>query len=175
MASDGRRFEGQTIVWAGGVRVNPLLASIDLRRGPDGRIVVDRSFRADGRSDVVAFGDAAYFEQDGRALPQLAQVAVLQAPAVARNLVRLVRDQAPLPYRHHAKGDLIALGRTNAGAQMRRVAGVPTGNVVFGGVPAWTVWRVNYLTQLLGVRNRASLLTEWTLSLFFSRMVANTP
>ena len=33
----------------------------------------------------------------------------------------------------------------------------------------------NYLTQLLGVRNRSTLLLEWLLSYFFTRMVADTP
>jgi hypothetical protein len=37
------------------------------------------------------------------------------------------------------------------------------------------VWRANYLMQLLGVRNRATLLLEWLLSYFFTRMVADTP
>ena len=49
------------------------------------------------------------------------------------------------------------------------------GDHVFGGLLAWSVWRVNYLTQLLGVRNRATLILEWILSFFFSRMAANTP
>ena len=46
---------------------------------------------------------------------------------------------------------------------------------VMGGLPAWTVWRVNYLMQLLGVRNRGTLLVEWVLSFFAGRLVANTP
>lgn len=171
----GTRFEGRTIVWAGGVRPNPLLQGLELTKSKDGRLLVDRMFRAGDRDDVLAIGDAAAFEQSGRLLPQLAQVAVLQAPALGRNLVRLLRDEPLIPYQHHAKGDLIALGRTSAGAQVRRLFGLPVGDIVFGGLPAWTIWRVNYLTQLLGVRNRATLILEWILSLLFSRMAANTP
>jgi len=37
------------------------------------------------------------------------------------------------------------------------------------------VWRLYYLTQLLGTRNRLTLLTEWTLSFWLSRMVSDTP
>ena len=100
----------------------------------------------------------------------LAQVAVLQAPAVARNLVHLVRGEPLEAFVYHRKGDLVALGRTHAGAELARY-----GHVVLGGLPAWTVWRANYLTQLLGVRNRSTLLMEWLLSYFFTRMVADTP
>jgi len=74
------------------------------------------------------------------------------------------------PYVYKRKGDLVALGRTHAGAELAKY-----GHVVLSGLPAWTVWRVNYLTQLLGVRNRASLLLEWILSYFFTRIVADTP
>jgi NADH dehydrogenase len=168
---DGAEFRARTIVWAGGVRTHPLVTALTgVTLAKDKRLVVDGTFRAGGRDDLVSFGDAAYFEWQGRALPQLAQVAVLQAPAVARNLVHLVRGEPLEPFVYHRKGDLIALGRTHAGAELARY-----GHVVLGGLPAWTVWRANYLMQLLGVRNRSTLLMEWLLSYFFTRMVADTP
>ncbi|MDP9265073.1 MAG: NAD(P)/FAD-dependent oxidoreductase [Chloroflexota bacterium] len=173
---DGRELRAGTIVWAGGVRTHPLVAGLDgLAHARDGRVTVDRTFQAGGRGDVLAFGDAAYMEWRGTPLPQLAQVATLQAPIVAANIAHLIRGELLVPYEHKPKGDLIALGRTQAGANMLRLGPVPTGNIVFGGFPAWAAWRVNYLLQLLGVRNRATLLMEWTLSYFITRMVANTP
>ena len=176
LTKEGARFLGDTVVWAGGVKAHPLIASLDgVSRAKDGRLVVDGMFRVGGRDDLFCVGDAAAYEHRGKVLAQLAQVAVLEAPHLADDLVRLVRGEPLVPYVHHAKGDLIALGRTSSGAHMRRLGPLPTGDLVFGGLPAWTVWRGNYLMQLLGVRNRASLLTEWVLSFFFSRMVANTP
>src|SRR5437870_9371421 len=86
---DGAQLRGRTIVWSGGVKVNPLVASLDVPKSKDGRIVVDDHFRVNGRDDVLALGDAAYFESQGKGLPQLAQVAVLEAPAAARNLAAL--------------------------------------------------------------------------------------
>jgi len=167
---DGAQLRARTIVWSGGVKVNPLVASLDLRRAKDGRIIVDDRFRASGRDDVLALGDAAYFENQGKGLPQLAQVAVLEAPAAARNLLALVRGAPTTPFVYHRKGDLVALGRTQAAAEFAKLGGF-----VMGGLPAWTVWRVNYLMQLLGVRNRGTLLVEWVLSFFAGRLVANTP
>jgi NADH dehydrogenase len=167
---DGAQLRARTIVWSGGVKVNPLVAMLDLPKAKDGRILVDDRFRASGRDDVLALGDAAYFEHRGKGLPQLAQVAVLQAPAAARNVAALVRGEAPRPFVYQRKGDLVALGRTQAGAEL-----VGLGGIVMGGFPAWTVWRINYLMQLLGVRNRGTLLLEWILSYFAGRLVANTP
>jgi len=167
---DGAQLRARTIVWSGGVKVNPLVASLDLARSKDGRIIVDDRFRASGRDDILALGDSAYFEHQGKGLPQLAQVAVLEAPAAARNLAALVRGAPTAPFVYHRKGDLVALGRTQAAAEFAKLGGF-----VMGGLPAWTVWRVNYLMQLLGVRNRGTLLVEWVLSFFAGRLVANTP
>jgi NADH dehydrogenase len=168
---DGKQFRGGTIVWAGGVRTHPLVAGLDgVTLATDKRVVVDQMFRALGRDDLMSFGDAAYFEHQGKPLPQLAQVAVLQAPAMARNLAHLVRGEPLERYVYKRKGDLVALGRTHAGAELARY-----GHIVLGGLPAWTVWRANYLMQLLGVRNRATLLLEWILSYLFTRVVADIP
>jgi NADH dehydrogenase len=167
---DGAFIPAHTVVWAGGVKANPLLASLDLPKTKDGRLVVDRFFRAGGRDDVLSLGDAAAFDHDGQPLAMLAQVAVLEAPAAAKNLVHLVRGEALEPYRYKRKGDLVALGRTSAAAEFER-----PGHLVLSGILAWTVWRTNYLLQLVGTRNRATLLIEWLLSYFSRRIVVDIP
>ena len=167
---DGAFIRAHTVVWAGGVKANPLLATLDLPKTKDGRLVVDQFFRAGGRDDVLALGDAAAFDFGGSPLPMLAQVAVLQAPAAAKNVAHLVRGERLEPYRYKRKGDLVALGRTSAAAEFARPV-----KFVLGGFLAWTVWRTNYLIQLVGTRNRATLLIEWLLSYFSRRIVVDSP
>jgi NADH dehydrogenase len=167
-AKDGTTMPSGVIVWAGGIKTNPVVAAIELPHARDGRLGVDATFRAGGRNDVLAFGDAAAVDQAGKPLPQLAQVAVLEAPAAARNIVHLVRGEPLEPYTHHRKGDLIALGRTSAAAEFARPV-----HFVLSGLPAWTVWRTNYLMQLVGARNRGTLLAEWLLSFFSRRIVTD--
>jgi NADH dehydrogenase len=166
---DAQFVRANTVVWAGGVKANPLLAPLDLPKAKDGRLVVDQFFRAGGRDDVLSFGDAAAFEYQNKTLPMLAQVAVLEAPAAAKNVVHLVRGEPLEAYRYHRKGDLVALGRRSAGAEFER------GHFVLSGFLAWGVWRVNYLMQLLGVRNRTTLVIEWLLSYFARRIVVDIP
>ena len=165
---DGATIPAHTTVWAGGIRTNPVVAAVDLPHAKDGRVIVDAFFRANGRDDVLAFGDAAAMDDHGRPLPQLAQVAVLQAPAAAENIAHLVRGEPLRLYRHKRKGDLVALGRTSAGAEFARPV-----HIVLSGLPAWTVWRTNYLMQLVGARSRGTLLAEWLLSFFSHRIVAD--
>ena len=165
---DGTVLTANTVIWAGGVKTNPIVAATGLPHAKDGRLSVDTSFRAGGRDDVLALGDAAHFEQGGKPLPMLAQVAVLQAPAAAANLAHLVRGEPPVPYVYKRKGDLVALGRTSAAVEFARPI-----HLVLSGLPAWTVWRTNYLMQLVGGRNRGTLLVEWLLSYFSRRIVAD--
>jgi len=164
---DERFLRARTVIWAGGVKVNPLLVPLALPKSKDGRLVVDAYLRAGGRDDILSFGDAAAFDFQGKLLPMLAQVAVLQAPAAAKNLIHLIRGEQLEPYRYHRKGDLVALGRTSAAAEFARPP------LVLSGILAWTVWRVNYLMQLVGVRNRGTLLVEWILSYFSRRIVVD--
>ncbi len=164
----GPFLRASTVIWAGGVRANPLLAPLAVPKTKDGRLIVDQFLRVDGRDDVVSFGDAAAFDFGGKPLPMLAQVAVLQAPAAAKNLAHLIRGEALEPYVYHRKGDLVALGRTSAAAEFERPA-----RFVLSGILAWTVWRANYLMQLVGVRNRGTLLMEWILSYFSRRIVVD--
>ena len=169
LATKDREFlPAHTVIWAGGVRANPLLTALDLPKTKDGRLIVDGFFRVGGRNDVLAFGDAAAFDFKGKLLPMLAQVAVLQAPAAAKNIAHLVRDEALAPFVYHRKGDLVALGRTSAAAEFARPV-----TLVLSGILAWTVWRANYLMQLVGTRSRATLLLEWLLSYFSRRIVVD--
>jgi NADH dehydrogenase len=165
---DAMTLPANTVIWAGGVKTNPIVAATDLPHAKDGRLIVDTAFRVNGRDDVLALGDAAHFEQAGKPLPMLAQVAVLEAPAAAANIARLVRGEPPQPYVYKRKGDLVALGRTSAAAEFARPV-----HFVLSGLPAWTVWRTNYLLQLVGGRNRGTLLVEWLLSYFSHRIVAD--
>src|SRR6267143_141930 len=50
---DGTILAANTVIWAGGVKVNPIVAAADLAHAKDGRLVVDTSFRVGGRDDVL--------------------------------------------------------------------------------------------------------------------------
>ena len=61
---------------------------------------MDDRFRANGRDDVLVLGDAAALMYGGKPLPQLAQVAVMEAKVAARNLAALVKGEPTVPYRY---------------------------------------------------------------------------
>lgn len=58
--SDGQSIESATVIWAAGMRANPLTAQIPAERDRSGRLVVDRNLRVAEVPTIFAAGDTAY-------------------------------------------------------------------------------------------------------------------
>jgi NADH:ubiquinone reductase (H+-translocating) len=57
--SDGQTIESATVIWAAGMRANPLTAQVKAERDRSGRLVVDRNLRVAEVPTVFAAGDTA--------------------------------------------------------------------------------------------------------------------
>ena len=75
------------MIWAAGVRASPLGEVLAERTGAKldrgGRIVVNDDCSVPGHPEIFVIGDLAAFEQDGKPLPGVAQVAMQQGGYVA--------------------------------------------------------------------------------------------
>jgi NADH dehydrogenase len=153
--ANGEELPTRTLVWAAGVRANPLADVLGLDQGPAGRIVVGPDLRVPARDGVWAIGDiAAVADAKGELLPQLAPVAMQSGRHVARQIGRLAEGRATEPFRYRDKGTMATIGRRAA------VAELPGGIHLRGG-PAWLAWLGLHLVFLVGKRNRASVLLNW--------------
>jgi NADH dehydrogenase len=81
-----------------------------------------------------------------------------QGRHAARNLVRGMRGQPPLPFRYRDKGNMATIGR--------RAAVLESGRVRMKGWLAWLAWLFIHITFLIGFRNRASVLVQWAWNYF---------
>ena len=90
-----RETATQTVVWAAGVQGDPAVGRWGLPVGPDGRVPVERTLQVPGYPEVFVVGDLAYMEAGGKALPQVAQVALQQGTRAAQNVVRMIREEPP--------------------------------------------------------------------------------
>ncbi len=165
---DEERIPGDVIIWTAGIRPHPITAGLPVEKARDGRLAVDEHLRLPDYPFIFALGDAAAsLDPDtGEPLPPNAAVAVQEGANAGANLARLVRGEPILPFTYKPMGELIALGRLKAAAEL--------GPFVFDGLPAWLVWRVVYLTKLMGARNRAGLVLDWVASLFAQRTIVDT-
>jgi NADH:ubiquinone reductase (H+-translocating) len=160
--SDGTRLETETLVWTAGVKANPLLAKLGLPLDEKGRVVVDETFRVHGLDGVWALGDCARVPNaatPGRFDPPTCQHALRQARRLTKNL-----QGTPRPYRYRMLGQVATLGRHKGIAE------------VFGlrlrGFLGWFVTRTYHLYQLPLLTRKLRVVTDWTVSLFFRRDIA---
>jgi NADH dehydrogenase len=150
---DGSTMPTQTLIWAAGVRANPLADVLGVEQGGSGRIVVQPDLRIAGRDDAYAIGDIAEIA-DG-ALPQLAAVAMQGGRHVAAQIRRRTTGLPTQPFRYRNKGTMATIGRRSA------VAELPFG-IKLSGSLAWLSWLGLHIFYLIGKRNRASVILSWS-------------
>jgi NADH dehydrogenase len=160
--SSGTHVPARTLVWAAGVRPNPVVEHFGLPVDDRGRVVVDPTLAVHGRADIWALGDCAAVPNaatPGRVDPPTCQHALRQARCLAKNLTG-----TPQPYRYRMLGQVATLGRYKGIAD---VCGIR-----LRGFPGWLVTRSYHLYALPMLRRKARVMADWTVSLLFRRDVA---
>ncbi len=109
---DGSRVDASVVVFCGGAKADPDANTWGLEVDPSGRLTVDESLHASGRSDIYAIGDVAAFRdpESKRTLPMLAQFAIREAEHTADNLLRELRGGQPEPFHPHMHGEFVSIG-----------------------------------------------------------------
>ena len=157
--SDGRHIPAKTIVSTVPASPHPIIESLDLPKGKNARITVDRTLRVEGTDNVWALGDCALVPTpDGAgACPPTAQHALRQGRTVAHNIVAAIRGGEPKTFDFKGLGQMGALGHHSAVAEIM--------GVKISGFLAWWLWRTIYLMKLPGWGRRLKVATSWTLDL----------
>jgi NADH dehydrogenase len=164
--ASGARIETRTIVWSAGVKPSPTLASTPLPRTKNGAISVNEDFRVPGFPGVWALGDCAAIPSgDGGTFPPTAQHAIREGPALADNLVAVLRGKPTKAFRFTSLGMMASLGGRKAVAQL-------PGDRVLTGFLAWFLWRSYYLLRLPTLDRKLRVAFDWTLELLFPRDIA---
>jgi NADH dehydrogenase len=150
------RLAAQTVLWAAGVAASPLAASLGVPLDRAGRVTAEPALTVAGQPRVFVAGDICVFQQDGRPLPGVAQVAKQQGAHAARNVLRAIRGEPLQPFRYRDYGNAATIGR---GAAV-----VDIGPIKASGAPAWIFWLFLHIFWLIGFRNRLVVFGEWAWS-----------
>ncbi|TDE18226.1 NAD(P)/FAD-dependent oxidoreductase [Dyadobacter psychrotolerans] len=154
----GLRLRADNLVWAAGIKANPLngLNPDVIVRG--GRIKVDQYNRVQGYDNVFALGDVATMSEGKweNGHPQLAQPAMQQGKALARNVWRVMDGKKAIPFVYKDLGSMATVGRNRA------VVDLPFWK--FQGFFAWLTWMFVHLMSIVGVKNRVLTLINWVWS-----------
>ena len=153
-----------TLIWAGGVKVDPLVISLDCEHHSSGRIVVDEYLRIKNHEDVYALGDCAYMidKNTEDSYPPTAQIAIRAGKITAKNIIRQIakgNNTTLEPFTYHNKGIMATIGKRNAVALI--------GGKKIHGVMAWILWRFFYLSNLPTNEKKVRVALEWFLDVFF--------
>jgi NADH dehydrogenase len=162
--STGERVAARTVVWTAGVKPSPVVASLGLPLGKDGRILADERMRVKDHDGVWAIGDCAGVPdpaRPGEPCPPTAQHAIRQGRLVARNIAGALEGKAPHPFRYKTAGVVAELGHNNAVAI--------TLGIRWRGAIAWFIARTYHLLLMPGTGRKLRLLVDWNVALLFGR------
>jgi NADH dehydrogenase len=150
----GERIAAKTVIWTAGVTPSPAGKWLGVETDRAGRVRVGKDVSVPGYGDIFVVGDTAAFEQDGKPLPGVAQVAMQQGRYVGKSIHRRIigRPQLP-PFRYWDKGNMAVVGKG--------FAVLESGKVRLSGLFAWLVWGGVHL-QFLAQRNlRVAVFLQW--------------
>jgi NADH:ubiquinone reductase (H+-translocating) len=146
-----------TIIWAAGVAASPLGKSLGVPVDRAGRVPVTETLNIPPYPEVFVLGDMATLTgKDGKPLPGVAPVAMQQGQQTGANILRMIRGEAPQPFRYKDRGNMATIGRNRAIAQV--------GGFSLSGFPAWLAWSAVHVVNLSGYRNRAIVALRWAWS-----------
>lgn len=159
--SSGERLISRSLIWAAGVKGNPVagIAPELIARG--NRIMVDEFNRVKGHANIFAIGDVALLEGDEKfpkGHPMMAPPAQQQGRLVARNIRNIILKKPLKPFRYFDKGSMATIGRHKAVVDMKGIR--------FQGFFAWYVWMFVHLMSIVGFRNKVFTFFSWMWNYF---------
>jgi len=150
----GERIASKTVIWTAGVAPSPAGKWLNVETDRAGRVRIQKDLTVPGHPEILVVGDTAEFEQDGKPLPGVAQVAMQQgryAGKVIRS--RITGNKQPAPFRYFDKGNMAVVGKGFAVLQ--------SGKIQTSGLGAWLIWAFVHLQFLATTGLRISVFMQW--------------
>lgn len=160
------RINCRTIVWSAGIKANPLVEKLGkkfvIRKG---KLVVDTHLRVLNSENVYAAGDMTVV--DGMELPATASAAAQMGAYIGKRIaMSLIGKEIP-PFAYRDRGFMISMGRFYG------IALFPSG-ILLKGFAGWAAWRFVHLILIETVRSRLGVLFDWSMAIFYRRIIVRT-
>jgi NADH dehydrogenase FAD-containing subunit len=166
----GNRIASKTVIWTAGVAPSPAGKWLGVEMDRAGRVKVQADLSVPGHPDLFVVGDTASFQQDGKPLPGVAQVALQQGRYAGRLIHRRIHGQStPGPFRYLDLGNMAMVGQG--------FAILESGKIHLSGYMTWVAWSVVHLWALAQPSLRISVFVQWLWTLVTgqrgSRLIVN--
>jgi NADH dehydrogenase len=102
-----------TLIWAAGLKANPIVQSLGVELGHGGRIPVGPDLQVKDHPGVFAIGDIATMidGETGKPLPGLGATALQAGYHVGETIKRLANGKTPESFKYVDKGTMAQIGR----------------------------------------------------------------
>lgn len=154
----GGSIPTRTLIWAAGVRANPLVEALGLPLERGFRVKASPDLSLEDHPKVFATGDLSnVLGPDGKPYAQVAQVAIQQGKHAARMVLADLRGRAREPFHYFDKGIMAIIGRNAGVAELTP----RLGGFRLRGFLGWLGWLFIHLIYLPGFKNRFSTFSSW--------------
>lgn len=147
----------RTVLWAAGVRANPIGASLGVPLDRSGRVIVESDCSVPGHPCIFVVGDmaAARSADTGQPVPGVAQGGLQMGRFVGRLIARrLTHPATPRPaFVYRDLGSMATIGRARAVADIRGWR--------LTGFFAWLVWGGLHIMFIVNYRSRIIIALQW--------------
>jgi NADH dehydrogenase len=148
-----QELEAAAVIWTAGVRVNPLVDSLNLEKDKRGLIIVEPTLQVRGHEGVFALGDIAYFMDASPPLAGTAQLAYQQAGLASKNVKAFLGGRELEMKYFEVMGEAVSLGTERAA--------VMAGGRTFGGSLARQARFTLYTARLPTWQHRLKVGASW--------------
>jgi NADH dehydrogenase FAD-containing subunit len=150
----GERIASKTVIWTAGVAPSPADKWLKVETDRAGRVRIQKDLTVPGYPEIFVVGDTAAFEQDGKSLPGVAQVAMQQGRYAGRLIhIRITGGKQPAPFRYFDRGNMAVVGKG--------FAVLESGKIQASGLGAWLIWAFVHLQFLATSSLRLSVFLQW--------------
>ncbi len=150
----GERITSKTVIWTAGVAPSPAGKWLQVETDRAGRVRIQSDLTVPGHPEIFVIGDTASFEEKGKPLPGVAQVAMQQGRHAAKVIHRrLTGGTPPGPFSYFDKGNMAVVGKGFAVLQ--------SGKVQVSGFGAWMTWAFVHLQFLATSSLRLTVFLQW--------------
>ena len=152
---DGAQTEIDTaaVVWAGGVRMNPVIEKLAVEKTNRGLILVKPTLQLPANENVFVLGDIAFFKDATPTLAGTAQLALQEAGLAADNIKALLTGSELKTKHFEELGEAVSLGTERAA--------VLAGGKAFGGPLARQARFALYTARLPTWHHRLRVGASW--------------
>lgn len=166
----GERIASKTVIWTAGVAPSPAGKWLNVETDRAGRVRVQSDVTVPGHPEIFVVGDTASFEENGKPLPGVAQVAMQEGRYAGKVIrCRITGNAPPGPFSYFDKGNMAVVGKGFAVLQSHKVR--------VSGFGAWLAWAAIHLQFLATSSLRLTVFLQWVWTYFTgqrgSRLIVN--